>query len=288
MLELAAHAKINLSLDIKGRRADGYHELETVMQSIALHDRLVFSAAADGAISLECDSGEVPAGPENLVYRAALLLRENTRCRRGVRISLAKRIPVAAGLGGGSADAAAALAGLNRFWNLGLPPAVLCSLAAVLGADVPFCLRGGTALARGKGELLTPLPALPAMGVVLAKPPFGVSTARVYAAYDQRPAGPGPDTAAMLAAIEQRDPAAVARCLGNVLEPVTASLHPVINDIRRALLRAGAMNALMSGSGPAVFGLCRDEREAGRVAARLTDVPGKILVTRLAGNCPAM
>jgi len=280
-LEVAAHAKINLSLDIKGRRADGYHELETIMQEVSLHDRLVFYPAPDETLILECDHPEVPAGPENLVYRAALLLREKTGCRRGVRIVLEKHIPVAAGLGGGSADAAGALTGLNRFFALGLSVTELLPLAAKLGADVPFCLLGGTAFARGRGELLTPLPPLPAMGVVLVKPPFGVSTARVYAAYDERPAGFSPDTAALLAAIERRDLPAVAEHLGNVLEPVTASMYPVVRDIRRALLRAGAMNAVMSGSGPTVFGLCPDEREARRVAARLAGVAGEILVGRL-------
>lgn len=280
-MEVAAHAKINLSLDIKGRRADGYHELETIMQEVSLHDRLVFYPAPDETLILKCDHPEVPAGPENLVYRAALLLREKTGCRRGVCIVLKKHIPVAAGLGGGSADAAGALTGLNRFFALGLSVTELLPLAAKLGADVPFCLLGGTALGRGKGEQLIPLPPLPAMGVVLVKPPFGVSTARVYAAYDEQPAGFSPDTAALLAAIKRRDLPGVAEHLGNVLEPVTASMYPVVRDIRRALLRAGAMNAVMSGSGPTVFGLCPDEREARRVAARLEGVNGEMLVGRL-------
>lgn len=283
MLEVAACAKINLTLDITGLLPDGYHELETVMQSIALCDRLVFTPLP-GGIVLETDSDALPAGPENLVYRAAELLQRVTGCRQGVHIFLSKRIPVAAGLGGGSADAAATLVALNRLWGLGLHREELFPLAAQLGADVPFCLAGGTVFARGKGELLTPLEPLPPLGVVLVTPPRAVSTARIYGEYDRLLPSVHPDTRTMLAAIARRDIPSVAASLGNILEPVTASLVAEVGHIKEALKRAGAMGAVMSGSGPTVFGLCRDEGEASGVGRLLDPQMGRIICTSLTAS----
>ncbi|HHW44177.1 MAG TPA: 4-(cytidine 5'-diphospho)-2-C-methyl-D-erythritol kinase [Desulfotomaculum sp.] len=280
LLQVQARAKINLTLDITGLLPDGYHELETVMQSIALADRLVF-APLPGGIELETGASGVPAGPENLVWRAAELLRKQTGCRRGVRIHLFKNIPVAAGLGGGSADAAATLLALNRLWSLDLSREELARLALQLGADVPFCLAGGTALARGKGELLTPLPPLPPWGVVLVTPDVAVSTARIYKEYDRLLPVGRPDTQAMLRAVDRRDLAAVCASLGNVLEPVTASLVPEVRRVKGALQEAGAAGVEMSGSGPTVFGLCSGEEEARRVAGRLDPRLGRIVCTRL-------
>ncbi|MGB9804171.1 4-(cytidine 5'-diphospho)-2-C-methyl-D-erythritol kinase [Desulfofundulus sp.] len=279
VLEVLARAKINLTLDITGLLPDGYHELETVMQSIALCDRLFFSLRPQG-IEFQTDSPLVPAGPENLVYRAAELLQRVTGCRRGVHIFLSKNIPVAAGLGGGSADAAATLAALNQLWSLGLDRGELIDLGAKLGADVPFCLTGGTVLARGKGELLTPLKPLPPVGVVMVTPPLAVSTAQIYRAYDRLLPGVHPDTAAMVAAVERRDIPAVAARLGNILEPVTTALYPQVSAVKAALKAAGPLGVVMSGSGPTVFGLCRDEEEACRVAGRLDPGLGRILHTR--------
>ncbi|MDQ0285316.1 4-diphosphocytidyl-2-C-methyl-D-erythritol kinase [Desulfofundulus luciae] len=279
MLEVLACAKINLTLDITGLLPDGYHELETVMQSVALCDRLVFSLRPQG-IELQTDSPFIPAGPENLVYRAAELLQRVTGCRQGVHIFLSKNIPASAGLGGGSADAAATLAALNQLWSLGLSREELFGLAEKLGADVPFCLAGGTVLARGKGELLTPLKPLPPLGVVLVTPPLAVSTAQIYREYDRLLPGVHPDTPAMVTAIERRDIMAVAALLGNILEPVTATLYPQVYVVKKALKAAGAPGVVMSGSGPTVFGLCRDEGEARRVAARLDPGLGRILYTR--------
>lgn len=263
-----ARAKINLTLDITGRRSDGYHELETVMQTLALSDFLTFLPAA-GEISVTCSHPEVPAGEGNLVWKAAVLIKELAGGNKGAKIELKKNIPVAAGLAGGSADAAAALKGLNRLWNAGLTEGELLALGERLGADVPFCLLGGTALARGKGEVLTPLPSLKGLGVVLVKPPFGVSTAAAYRLYDRLGGGPRPANRQMLAALEKKDLPAVGRLLGNVFEGPVFSLYPELREVKEALLRAGVLGASLSGSGPAVFGLCRDREQAAQVAGRL-------------------
>ncbi|MEW6425360.1 MAG: 4-(cytidine 5'-diphospho)-2-C-methyl-D-erythritol kinase [Bacillota bacterium] len=279
MLEELARAKINFTLDILGLRPDGYHELETIMQTLQLHDRLSF-AMAEGGIFLSCPHPDVPADENNLIYQAALLLMEYTGKKGGAKIHLQKNIPVAAGLAGGSADGAAALKGLNRLWGLGLTAGELLSLGARLGADVPFCLCGGTALARGKGEVLEPLPGLEGLGVVVVKPPFGVSTAWAYQLYDQTGGGPRPDNQAMRAAVAKKDAGAIGRLLANVFENVIADLYPEIREIKNALLEAGASGASLSGSGPAVFGLCANEDQARTVAGRLKVAPGyTVLVT---------
>jgi 4-diphosphocytidyl-2-C-methyl-D-erythritol kinase len=270
---IKARAKINLSLDILGTRPDGYHDILTVMHPLELHDRLEIEALPTDVIEVACSHPDVPAGPGNLVYRAAELLRGECGCSRGASIFIKKNIPVAAGLAGGSADAAAVLTALNKIWGLGLEKGHLLRIGEKIGADVPFCLAGTTALAGGKGELLTPLPPFPGLGVVLVKPPFGVSTASIYSLFDSSPGGAAPDTGAMVKAIKERDYRAVAALLGNVLEPVTASVHPEIYAIKKTLAEAGASGALMSGSGPTVFGLCPSPGEALSVAARL-DLPG--------------
>ncbi|MCL6638445.1 MAG: 4-(cytidine 5'-diphospho)-2-C-methyl-D-erythritol kinase [Firmicutes bacterium] len=278
-MKIFAHAKINLTLGVLGKRPDGYHEVEMVMQSIALHDTLQIRKQAAG-ISLTVAGADLPGDGNNLVFRAASLLQAKTGNKSGVHIHLAKRIPVAAGLGGGSADAAAALRALNMFWRLGLSPAELMDLGAALGSDVPFCLLGGTAIARGRGELLTPLSARPKFGLVLVKPAARVSTARVYGAYGAFSGSfqkPRPDCAAMAAALAQGDPDAVARCLANDLEPVTAAMHPEVRRIKEKLLAAGATGALMSGSGPTVFGLTGDVDSARLVAARYRRAPGELV-----------
>lgn len=278
-MEVNAYAKINLTLGIEGIRQDGYHQVEMIMQAVELHDSLAFEDAPAG-ISIESDSPEIPPGPENLVYRAASLLQEYTGCGRGVRIKLTKKIPVAAGLAGGSTDAAAALRALNSLWDLNLPEGDLYKLGERLGADVPFCLMGGTALARGKGELLTPVAGAQGLGVVLVKPSFGVSTARVYRMYDLLPPGPQPDTGAMISALGRGDLHAIGSLLHNSLERVTAGLHPEIKQIKQGLREAGAAGALMSGSGPTVFGLFSNIREAGAAALKL-NAPGCVtIVTR--------
>jgi 4-diphosphocytidyl-2-C-methyl-D-erythritol kinase len=277
LLILPAWAKINLSLDILGLLPGGYHRLETVMQSLTLHDRLEFITVADGII-VSCDSPEVPAGPGNLVYRAAELMQQASGTRSGVHIHLQKEIPVAAGLGGGSADAAAALLGLNRLWGLNWPLAKLIELGAQLGSDVPFCLAGGTMLARGRGEQLAALPALPPMGVVLVKPPLAVSTAKVYRGYDRCPAVRERYTPSLVQAVNRGDFFGICATLGNALEVVTTGMHPVISELKESLRAAGAAGVLMSGSGPTVFGLGQDLGAARRIAGSLRVPAGTLII----------
>jgi len=276
-----ARAKINLVLNVLGKRPDGYHEVKTVMQSVALHDRLEFSPGT-GGIKLSVAGGDIPPGKENLVYRAAELVRTQTGIRQGVNVLIKKAIPVAAGLGGGSADAAATLVALNKMWQTGYSLSELMRLGEQLGADVPFCLLGGTALAGGKGEQLEPLPSCPGLGLVLVKPPIGVSTAEVYRAFRPELVEKKPDCRAMVKNLKEGNIAGIAANLANALEPVTVKMYPQIAVIKEKLLAAGALGALMSGSGPTVFGLARDPEAARAIAARYDKTYEQVLVT---GTC---
>ena len=262
-----AHAKINLLLDVVGIRPDGYHELKTVMQTLALCDDLILEPAPE--INVTVVGANLTAGPENLVYQAADLLRKRTGYRGGAAVRLIKRIPLAAGLAGGSADAAAALCGLNKMWGLGLGIDELALLGAELGSDVPFCLWGGTALCQGRGELVTPLPGLPAAGVLLVKPCFGVGTADVYRRYDTLSRPGHPDSLELLAAVKNVDLSGVAKNLGNSLEAVTSAMHPEIGMIKDEIVSTGATGVLMSGSGPTVFGLYADLPSAVQAAGTI-------------------
>jgi len=278
MIEVYARAKINLALDVLGKRPDGYHQVEMVMQSIKLHDCLEF-IPRPGGISLTVQGGEVSSCSNNLVYRAADLLRSHTGIKRGVQIRLKKNIPVAAGLGGGSADAAVTLKTLNEMWGTGLSFRELILLGEKLGSDVPFCMLGGTALARGKGEQLEPLPPCPRLGLVLVKPPFGVSTAAVYSSYNPDLVSKRPDTTGMITAIRERNVSGIIKNLVNVLEPVTTLMHPEIAEIKEKLLEAGALGALMSGSGPVVFGVAAGLEAARAVAGRYRKSGERVFVT---------
>ncbi|MFZ5646212.1 MAG: 4-(cytidine 5'-diphospho)-2-C-methyl-D-erythritol kinase [Bacillota bacterium] len=278
-MNVKALAKINLFLDVLGLRPDGYHEILTVMQAVELHDVLGVEALTEGEILVETSDPEIPPGPGNIVFKAADLLRREYGSTRGAKIFIDKNIPSAAGLAGGSADAAAALRCLDALWELNVGEKSLMRLGEKIGSDVPFCLAGKTALARGRGEDLTPLAPFSGVGVVLVKPPFGVSTAEVYRNYDTLPAIPGPDAGVLIRALDKRDVAAVARLMYNALERVTVSLHPEINDIKESLVAAGAIGSMMSGSGPTVFGLCPGPEEAALVASRLR-LPGcRIIAT---------
>jgi 4-diphosphocytidyl-2-C-methyl-D-erythritol kinase len=273
-----ARAKINLTLDVLGKRPDGYHEVEMVMQSIELHDDLEFYPAGRD-ISLAVEGGDLLPGTDNLVYRAAELIHRRGKIRTGIKIRLVKAIPVAAGLGGGSADAAAALKALNELWETGLSLSELMSLGEQLGSDVPFCLLGGTALASGKGEQLEKLPPCPRLGLVLVKPRFSVSTASVYRAYNPGPAVKRPDNQSMIGAIRNKDISSIAKNLANALESVTIGMHPEIEAIKAKLISAGALGVLMSGSGPTVFGLAEDMESARSIAGRYKSDDELVLVT---------
>ncbi len=267
VLSRFAYGKINFSLDVLGLRSDGYHEIATVMQSISLADRLDLQKAAPGQIKLKTDCSGLPVDQDNLVMKAAVLLQEKYRPPWGAEIFLHKRIPLAAGLAGGSADAAAALRSLNELWELELGEEELRQLGRLLGADVPFCLLGGLALARGVGEKLTPLPNPPDLWLVLVKPEGSLSAGRVYRQWDLRGQPSGRHTERVLHALRQADGRALAACLGNDLEAAACRLLPEIEEIKKELLRRGAWGALMSGSGPTVFGLTGSRREAEALAA---------------------
>ncbi|OPY58686.1 MAG: 4-diphosphocytidyl-2-C-methyl-D-erythritol kinase [Pelotomaculum sp. PtaU1.Bin035] len=273
-----ARAKINLTLDVLGKRPDGYHQVEMVMQSIELHDRLEFTPQP-GGISLAAPGGEVSSGGDNLVYRAADLLRSLAGAKYGAHIKLEKAIPVAAGLGGGSADAAVTLSTLNKIWGMGLSLAELMALGEQLGSDIPFCLLGGTALASGRGERLEPVPPCPRLGLVLVKPPFGVSTALVYSAYNPALISQRPKTSDMVKAIKEKNVSGIVLNLANMLEPITTSMHPEIAVIKERLMEAGALGVLMSGSGPTVFGVTAGLKAACEVAGRYKNRGEQVLVT---------
>jgi 4-diphosphocytidyl-2-C-methyl-D-erythritol kinase len=269
-LVFPAAAKVNLTLDVGGKRPDGYHEVLSVIQTIDLWDILYCEKVAQG-ITVSCSSPEVPSGPENLVYRALELLA--ARFSGGLRVEVRKQIPVAAGLGGGSSDAAAALQAASLLYSLELKKEDLLSYAARIGSDVPFFILGGTALARGRGEIVEPLPEIPQLWLVLVKPGFGVSTREVYSRFrleekkEKR-------TPALLAALEQRDRRSFLEALGNDLEGVVLSCYPEVAIWKKRLLDLGAEKALVSGSGPTVFGIFPGEKEAEKARKELSKEKG--------------
>lgn len=249
-----AYAKINLGLDVVRRLENGYHEVRMIMQTVGIYDVLTFTAAQSG-IRITTDSGELPVGEDNLIYRAAQLLIEEGNVSAGVDIRLEKHIPIAAGMAGGSSDAAATLLGLNELFALGKSEERLRQLGVRIGADVPYCIMGGTALAEGIGELLTPLPPAPQCVLLIAKPDIQVSTKYVYEHLDAGNTWQHPDIDGMRCAIESGDLSGVIARLGNVLETVTIEAYPVIDRIKREMVSGGARGSLMSGSGPTVFGI---------------------------------
>jgi 4-diphosphocytidyl-2-C-methyl-D-erythritol kinase len=285
-LIVRACAKINLTLRVLGTRADGYHELRTTFQSLALHDTLELSRGVD-RFTIECTDPEVPTDASNLVWKAAALVGRRLPRRlsppRGgpapVRVRLIKRIPAQAGLGGGSSDAAATLRALDRLYGLALPHDELTAMARTLGADVPFFLQGGTALGVERGDVLFPLADLSPAWVVVARPPFGVSTADAYRWWDEANRS---DQSARTVVRKDGDRLAElpASELGNDLEPPVAVRHPEIARFVRLLRRAGARYAAMSGSGSAVFGFYDDKREAGEAAGRCIARGAAALVTK--------
>ena len=261
-----AYAKINIGLDVLRRRADGYHEVKMVMQTVDIYDELVLERRKEPGIELRMDNSDLPSGGDNLICRAADLLFREKKITEGVNISLTKRIPIAAGMAGGSADAAAALRGLNELFDMGYSLKELQALGVGLGADIPYCLAGGTMLSEGIGEILTPLPAPPAAHLVIAKPDINVSTAFVYGNLHADRLAWHPDIDGMIVALQKGDLDGITDRLGNVLETVTVKAHPVIEQIRELLRKQGAENALMSGSGPTVFGIFKEKETAARAA----------------------
>ena len=280
MIKIEGNAKINLTLDILGKRPDGYHEVAMVMQSIGLHDTIEMEKSAAG-IALTINVPWLRADEKNLAWRAAALMQQEYGLSGGVNMRLTKRIPVAAGLAGGSADAAAVLRGMNRLYELGLSDAKLCELGARLGSDIPFCLLGGTMLSTGRGEVLTRLSNLPETWVVLAKPRISVSTAWAYQNYDEQGAEQHPDNARIQQEIARGDRKAVAKLLCNVLESVTIKRYAVISRYKELMLEQGAMASMMSGSGPTVFGLVGSRAQANKIADHLrASTKADVFITR--------
>lgn len=255
-----AYAKVNLSLDVTGRLDNGYHLVDMIMQTVNIYDELSFERT-DGEIVLESDCGELPLDENNLIYKAIRLIQEECGVTGGLRVFLKKNIPIAAGMAGGSTDCAATLMAMDELYSLKLGTKRLMELGVKLGADVPYCILGGTARAQGIGEKLTRLPNCPTLKLLVAKPDLNVSTKEVYTGLDALENLPHPGVDDMVRAIESGNGRAVAAGLGNVLECVTIPLHPVIREIKDRMLELGAINSLMSGSGPTVFGIYEKDEE---------------------------
>ncbi len=276
-----APAKINLLLDVLRKREDGYHEVEMIMTMVDLADRLEMEELQRDTIIISSQVGYIPLDEKNLAFQAARLIKERYGVKQGVYIHLDKKIPVAAGLAGGSSDAAAALRGLNRLWKLGIGEDELCKLGAELGSDVPFCVTGGTAIARGRGERLEPIHHPPQCWVVLAKPPINVSTADVYGKFRVNEIEKHPSVAGMADALARGSFYDMCAGLGNVLESVTLKLYPEVLQLKESMIRLGADGVLMSGSGPTVFGLVSKEAKLPRIYNGLRGFCKEVHVVRM-------
>ena len=270
-IKLKALGKINLGLDVLGRRPNGYHDVRMVMQTVYLYDQILLEKTDKEGISLETNLFYLPVNENNLAYRAAKMLIDEFAIKEGVHISLEKHIPVAAGMAGGSSNAAAVLYGMNRLFQLGLTDQELMDWGVQLGADVPYCIMRGTVLAEGIGEKLTPLPAMPKCHVLLAKPPISVSTQKVYEKLDAQEVTKHPDIDGILLGLQTGDLKKITSSMGNVLENVTITEYPQIERIKDVMKEEGALNAMMSGSGPTVFGIYDDKMLARRAAARIRE-----------------
>lgn len=280
-----AYAKINLGLDVVRRLPNGYHEVRMIMQNVGVYDVLTFAKAEEG-ILLQVDNQEVPADGNNLICKAAKLLLETAGIQGGVRITLEKNIPIAAGMAGGSTDAAAAFLGINELYEIGYDIEQLKALGVKIGADVPYCIQGGTALAEGIGEVLSELPAPPTCHLLVAKPDINVSTKFVYENLRANELEYHPDIDGMIKALDLGDLKGITDRLGNVLETVTVPAYPIIQEIKEVMLSAGAENALMSGSGPTVFGIFinKDQAEAAAEKIRNAELAKQVFVTGFINN----
>ena len=287
-IRLKALAKINIGLDVLRRREDGYHDVKMIMQTVGIYDQICLNREKTPGIRVKTNLFYLPDNENNLVYKAAKLLIDEFSIEDGVSIDLNKYIPVAAGMAGGSSDAASVLYGMNKMFSLGLSQDELMRRGVKIGADVPYCIMRGTALAEGIGEILTPLPPMPACFVLVAKPGISVSTKFVYEnlhANDLRPEQ-HPDIDAAIAGIRAGDLKATAQAMGNVLELVTAREYPVIEEIKNFMKKRGALNAMMSGSGPTVFGLFENKTTARNAFYQLrrTNLAKQVYLTEIYNN----
>lgn len=268
-IKLKARAKINLGLDVVRKREDGYHEVRMIMQMINLYDKITLRQRTEPGITVSTNLSYLPVNEDNLVYRAAKMLMDEFQVSGGLEIVLQKYIPVAAGMAGGSSDAAAVMVGVNRMFHLGLSKKQLMERGVKIGADVPFCIMRGTALAEGIGEKLTTLPAMPHCSLVIAKPKVHVSTKFVYGNLKADEITEHPDIDGQVQALRDNDLEQIVAKMGNVLETVTIPAYPVIDKIKQTMMRHGAMGAMMSGSGPTVFGVFEREEQAKEVCRLL-------------------
>lgn len=279
-LKLDAYAKINLSLDVLRKREDGYHDLSMIMQQIDVKDVIELSALERDEIAVESDCKSIPLNKDNIVYKVAYTIKERYNVKKGIKIKIEKHIPLAAGLAGGSADAAATLKGLNEMWSLGLSDETLMEIGKPIGADIPYCILGGTALAEGIGEKLTKLESFKDKHILLANPNIEVSTAEVYRNLRLSDSLKRPDTEKLIEAIKASDEDCVAKHMANVLETVTIPMHREIEDIKRAMVESGALGAMMSGSGPTVFGIYKSEKELEEAKTKLEKIVKTVIKTK--------
>lgn len=271
-LKLKSLAKINLGLDVLGRRENGYHDVRMVMQTIYLYDDVTLNKTEESGIQLKTNLTYLPTDEKNIAYKAAKMLIEEFNIKEGVEIILNKHIPVAAGMAGGSSNAAAVLVGMNRLFNLGLSQEELKERGVKLGADVPYCIMRGTVLAEGIGEVLTPLAPMPKCYVLVAKPGISVSTKTVYEKLDAKEIENHPDIDGVIAGLDEGDLKKIAASMGNVLEHVTITDYPIIEDIKNVMKEEGALNAMMSGSGPTVFGIFDDKQLARKAGQKIKEL----------------
>ncbi len=287
-IRLKAMAKINLGLDVVRKREDGYHEVRMIMQTVNLYDKLFISVSEKPGIRLKTNLSFLPVNENNLIYKAAKLLMDEFDIKKGVDIQLQKFIPVAAGMAGGSTDAATTLIGMNQLFDLNLSRRQLMERGVKLGADVPYCVAGGTALSEGIGEVLTRLPDVPRGYVLIAKPGISVSTKFVYSNLKLDTVTAHPDIDAQVEAIHQQDFRKMAGLMGNVLESVTIPAYPIIQKIKDFMMQQGAVNAMMSGSGPTVFGLFTNQRQAEAACEKMREsgLAKMVFLTTFIGQNP--
>lgn len=281
-LELQAYGKINLGLDVLRKREDGYHEVKMIMQTVKLHDTLFFESVEEDVIILSTNADGLPVNEDNLIYRACQMLKTEYKITDGIRIFLDKQLPVAAGMAGGSADAAAALIGMNRIFDIGLSKDKLMEYGVNLGADVPYCIMQGTALSEGIGEKLTAVSPMPECVLLLAKPPIDVSTKMVYENLHANELSRHPDIDGIIEALSHQDLQGITDRMENVLETVTVTRYPVISEIKNCMTEMGAMQSLMSGSGPTVFGIFIEKETAEKAAEEIRNrkLADEIFVTQ--------
>lgn len=285
-MTLKALAKINLGLDVVRRREDGYHEVRMIMQTIHLYDQLTLEKSKTSGIRISTNLNFLPVNENNLVYKAGMLLMDEFHIEEGIDVNLVKRIPVAAGMAGGSTDAAAMLYGMNEMFGLGLSRQELMERGVKIGADVPYCLMRGTALAEGIGEKLTQLPPMVKCPVLIAKPQISVSTKFVYQNLKLDENTIHPDIDRLQRDIKAKDLEAIARDMGNVLETVTIPEYPIIAEIKEQMMKSGAINSMMSGSGPTVFGLFEDQETAEKAYEEMkqSDLAKQVYLTTIYNN----